>query len=321
MDGNQILLKDIFGSAEISRRAALVLGGRKLIHYCSADTALRIIKNREIWLRNVRVMNDFMEVNHGFNLILHALQPPEDTPIEGGLNAVKRELDSLFPGLADQAFNRFRAWSPHIQNETYLTCLSEHLDGEETDGRLSMWRNYSAGQAGVGIVINTALFGSDDDSLGVFSSPVFYNTDVDLDAMLQGIAAKIKQNAPQLASIERERVLGMYFLMLRTISHGSKHPGFKEEREWRVFHTYGLDQLRILKIHSETIGGVPQRILKLPLDAGVPGLSIPELVAGILIGPSQYQAVIGNALLDELGRAGVENPGKLIKYSPIPLRT
>ncbi|MBX5015977.1 DUF2971 domain-containing protein [Rhizobium lentis] len=321
MDNTDFLLRGLFAADDVNRRMELVLGQRKLIHYCSADTALKIIKNREIWLRNVRVMNDYMEVNHGFNLIRKSLQPPVDTGIESGMNEVKKALDVIHPGIAEETFSRFQTWSPYIQFETYVTCLSEHLDDENEDGRLSMWRNYSSGQAGVGIVINTSMFARTDDALGVYSSPVTYLSDQALEHSLMQVAKQIRAQAALLSTVPRETLIGHYFLLLRTISHGSKHPGFKEEREWRIFHTYGMDELKILKVTSESLGGVPQRILKLPLDGTIEGLSVDQLVDKILIGPSQYQHVIGMALADELDRAGKRDAYQSIQYSPIPLRT
>lgn len=321
MDDLEFALLGLFAADDVQKRTELVFGQKKLIHYCSADTALKIIKNREIWLRNVRVMNDFMEVNHGFNLIRKSLQSPVDTAIETGMNEVKKALDGIHPGLVDEAFSRFQAWSPLIQHETYVTCLSEHLDDEDEDGRLSMWRNYSSGQAGVGIVINTSMFARTDDVLGVYSSPVTYLSDQGLENSLLQVAQRIRAQATFLSTVPQERLIGQYFLLLRTISHCSKHPGFKEEREWRIFHTLGLDELKILKLTSESLGGIPQRILKLPLDGTIEGLSVADLVDKVLIGPSQYQGVIGMALADELDRAGKKDAYNSIKYSPIPLRT
>lgn len=34
-------------------------------HYTNADTAYKIIKNQEIWLRNIALINYYMEFEHG----------------------------------------------------------------------------------------------------------------------------------------------------------------------------------------------------------------------------------------------------------------
>lgn len=321
MEQHEFILRQVFGSEDVIRRTKLVMGGQKLIHYTSAENALKIIKNREIWLRNVRVMNDYMEVNHGFNLIARSLHQNADQSVASGMNALKTALDQIHPGLADETLESFCKSFAVIQNDTYITCLSEHVPGEQPNGRLSMWRNYSSGQSGVGLIINTALFGSISDEIGVFSSPVFYYSDAEVNDLFGNVADKIKQNSSTLSQMDRKQVAWMYFLMLRSIAHGSKHPGFSEEREWRVFHTYQLDELQVLRMETETIAGIPQRVLKLSLDGSIPGLSIPELISGILIGPSQYQNVIRAAIVDELTRADVPNADELISISPIPLRT
>ncbi|KQR75734.1 DUF2971 domain-containing protein [Rhizobium sp. Leaf341] len=322
MGDNDIIIQNVFGYDDTQHRAPLLIEGRKLIHYCSADTAVRIIRNREIWLRNVRVMNDYMEVNHGFNLIRRSLEGPDDTTIESGINAVKRAMDEVFPGAADEAFGLFAEWSTQIQNETYVACLSAHPDTEQAVGRLSMWRNYSSGQAGVGLVLNTGLFGMMTDELGVFSSPVYYLSDTELRDMLVQTAVRVREHRDQLLQAGRSSTIGGYFLLLRTIAHCTKHPGFCEEREWRIFHTLGLDPLKKLRRHTETIAGVPQRILKLDLtDDTFPGLDVANLIQSVIVGPSQYQAVIGQALADELTDKGVIDAHRSITYSPIPLRT
>lgn len=42
---------------------------RLFVHYTSAENGINIIKNKEIWLRNVRCMNDFSEVEHGMSVL------------------------------------------------------------------------------------------------------------------------------------------------------------------------------------------------------------------------------------------------------------
>lgn len=44
----------------------------KLVYYTSAETAKNIIANKEVWMRNATTMNDFMEVQHGWQCLLEA---------------------------------------------------------------------------------------------------------------------------------------------------------------------------------------------------------------------------------------------------------
>ncbi|WP_396642869.1 hypothetical protein [Methylomonas sp. 2B] len=68
-------------------------GGLRFAHYTSADAAMNIIKNREIWLRNVQCMNDYMEVRHGIECLAKAYNH----------EAIGREffslIDSIFPNI------------------------------------------------------------------------------------------------------------------------------------------------------------------------------------------------------------------------------
>ncbi len=41
-------------------------------HYTTAEAAMKIIRSGEIWLRNVRVMNDYSEVVYGLDLMANA---------------------------------------------------------------------------------------------------------------------------------------------------------------------------------------------------------------------------------------------------------
>lgn len=325
MDMIDFQLRTMFSPHENARRQALFESERRLIHYTSAENAVKIMRNGEIWLRNVRVMNDYMEIDHGFNLITRALQPQADSSIEIGMEAVKKALNEAHPNIVDETLHRFSQWWNAIKYQTYVTCLSEHHEDEDMIGRLSMWRNYTAGQAGVGLVIDPTPLYSMSQEFGAFSSPVFYFGDEHLNKMLLEISKVLQQQTAFLKSVSREQVLGNFFLLLRSISHCSKHPGFKEEEEWRIMHTIGMDPPGALRLEVETIRGIPQRVIKLKLEDtpqfGLTGISIPALLQRVIIGPTQYQAAVGSALLDIMNAANVPDAINKIVYSNIPIRT
>lgn len=63
-------LYDIFMPRYVERGSKIAESNQKLLHYTSAATALSILKNKEIWMRNTRCMNDFLEVKYGIELFI-----------------------------------------------------------------------------------------------------------------------------------------------------------------------------------------------------------------------------------------------------------
>jgi hypothetical protein len=105
----------------------------------------------------------------------------------------------------------------------------------------------------------------------------------------------------------------------------TKHPGFAEEREWRLIHTPEVDPSEFVLTDTVCVNRIPQRIYKIPLrdfsDRGFPGTSIPELVNRVIVGPTQYPYVVCDAFASVLSRCGVTNAHQIVHASNIPLRT
>ncbi|MDX1224642.1 DUF2971 domain-containing protein [Sinorhizobium medicae] len=321
-------LRSIFSAHHVRRLSDIFANNRKLIHYTSAENALNVFRSKEMWMRNVRVMNDLREVTHGVSMVMSALDALKDattTTIETGLTAVVRELDEIFPGLTASGNEIFHSWRFHIEHLSYVTCLSEHMPDEANIGRLSMWRNYTGQQIGVGVVIDPSPFKNLLDDYGAISSPVQYLDEQGLNAMLHEVAAAIHADAHFLRTADRQDVLGHYFQLLRSLCLATKHPGFKEEREWRIFHTHSMDSGTGLSTAIVSPGGVPQRIMKLEFrndpDRGISGITLPELIDHVIIGPCQTPLVVGEAIASELVALGIPNGAQRIRYSNIPIRT
>lgn len=316
---DEMKARAIFATEEVRQRFDLT--GKRLVHYTSAENAMRILKNGEFWLRNVRAMNDFMEVEHGFGMLARSLRGgDENSPLEHGLQAVGAALDQIFPGMATNAIQEFARRLNAIGQQTYVTCLSDLTEEEHGQGRLSMWRNYSSGQTGVGILVKTEAFQGYTNDLGVFSTPVFYYDDRQLNERLMGTAATIRAESDFLKTRVGQETTAWFFLeLLRSLAIGTKHPGFREEREWRVYHTLGIDPIAKLSVETEAVSGVPQRIIKFRLKEY--GLSHADLIAGFIVGPSPHQQVIAHSLADILAEKGIPADKLVILFSPIPLRT
>lgn len=144
-------LADIFIPQYLLRVDQLKNSHKKLVHYTSATTALSILKNQEIWMRNTKCMNDFLEVRYGCRLFENLKDNGESKKFEQLKEAFGKQGDAFEQGFF-HAINEFDAWT----NTTYIACLSEHEPDEDKYGRLSMWRGYGR-DSGVALVSGPAV--------------------------------------------------------------------------------------------------------------------------------------------------------------------
>ena len=56
-------------------------GESQLVHYTTSENAVNIIRSKTFWLRNVRCMNDFSEVQHGIGLLAKVFSGPDNPSI------------------------------------------------------------------------------------------------------------------------------------------------------------------------------------------------------------------------------------------------
>jgi len=156
------------------------------------------------------------------------------------------------------------------------------------------------------------------------SSPVAYLNPNAFAAEFMKVAKNIEGEAEYIRSLGREAVKGFAFNMLRFAVLCTKHPGFHEEREWRVVASPAMHPSKLLALAVEVVRGTPQMVLKIDLqnhpDQGLVGLALPELLNSIIIGPCEFPQVIQRAFHQLLVEAGVPEPEKKIVVSDIPLR-
>lgn len=136
------------------------------MHYTTAEAAYKIIANKQVWLRNALLMNDFSEIEHGLNCLQAAWVSSSGVRLQ-------KWLDGAAPGLREQLVSTFDAHAYGLKVATFVMSLSEHDDDEDELGRLSMWRAYG-GKNGVGLVLNSNVFASATDALKAYSAPVSY---------------------------------------------------------------------------------------------------------------------------------------------------
>ena len=141
---------------------------------------------------------------------------------------------------------------------------------------------------------------------------------------LESVIKNIRDNQEFLRSIDREMFVQSIFSMLVTSVVCLKHEGFREEREWRVIYSPNLRPSPLISPSIEVVGGVPQRVYKIPLAGGSPDLAnvaIPSLVDRVIIGPSPYPWPMYEAFVTALTAAGVTDANSRVFVSGIPIRS
>lgn len=299
------------------RRGMLVNSGVRLVHYTTGQVACSILERREIWMRNASTMNDFKEVEYGLGLLAEAWKAP-------GGEAFRRAIENTFAGMEEEIPPLFNSWQPNFRSHTYLTCVSEHDEAENHLGRLSMWRAYG-GDCGVALVLAPGVTNVSSEALrGMYAVPVLYGELQQVDDHLGEVASNIAGRKELIHRTGREQFKGWLFQLLRLLALSTKHPGFQEEREWRVTYSPHLGPSPVIRSKVEAVRGTPQLVFKIPLEDqpehDVRGLDLPRLVQRIIVGPTQHPHVVADALRHLLQLAGDQDASSKVVVSDIPLR-
>lgn len=313
---DQEIYEDIFFSHSAAVRNRAVQNGGRFAYYTTSATAHLILKNQELWMRSTAVMNDFSEVTHGLDCLISAYNSTAGEEL-------KAAMDACFPEFSSNWSALFDAWIPTIKRNTYILSVSEHPQTEDLYGRLSMWRAYG-GNSGVAFIFNGGPMFRPSDALKAYSSPVAYLAPAGIAEEMSAIAAGLRKHSAYIQTKGQEWLRVGMFEVFRFAAICTKHPAFAEEREWRVTSTQILHESARLKPTPEVIGGISQLLLKLKLEdvpaEGLNGLTIPEFLDRILVGPCEYPDVIAASLVSLLESVGVKNAEQKVHVTGIPLR-
>lgn len=195
--------------------------GNNLVRYTSAATALRILKHHEIWMRNTRCMNDFLEVKYGINLFKNLCRRPEFIQ----LRCLWKPGQSRWSG---DIAGYWRIWL--LDKHTYIACFSEHIREENQYGRLSMWRGYGS-DSSVAFVLKPDLFITENNFFDIYTSPVEYLDQNQFFELIKLLTIRISSEKAFLESLPVSLIIQWVKHMVQFAVVSIKHPVFKEERE------------------------------------------------------------------------------------------
>ena len=303
----------IFAPNQLEAFEKLEQEKQRLVYYTTADTALKVIRNRELWFRNVTVMNDYSEVSYGLNLIRTELTRPEGARF-------KEAVDDIFKGTFDSLDALSSSWIPDWLLETYIACVSLHKANEDEMGRLSMWRAYG----NIALVLNNTPMLEGREQLGVYSLPVNYFNQSDFSRFLSGVTDRILIDRSYLKKLGKDKLVSYLNDVLLHIAIATKHPGFIEEQEWRIYYRPNSRLSPAMTRATEVIAGTPQTVYKLRLGHeprnGLFHADIKSLLDRVIIGPTEFPHVTKNAFIDLLDELNVPNSKSKVVVSDIPLR-
>jgi len=291
------------------------------VHYTSAETALKIIREKRLWMRNATSMSDYREISHGHDTLVRIIGQNDR------FNRLKAAVEECASGTYAQAIEMFdKNWADTLFN-TFITSLSEHdVKRENQHGRLSMWRSFAVDKPRVALTFSIPKASKITERLSLIFAPVRYADDAQMADEFDAVIKNIEANKAMLCELDPKLLHGFLFTMLLLAAVTVKHPGFHEEREWRAIHGPYRWHSEIMEqyITVEPVFGVPQRIYKIPLDAsavpGVEDLEFSRIFERIIIGPSAYGSVMEDAFIRALLASGVKDAHSRVVISDIPIR-
>jgi len=317
MDDKQKKIIELFSPHYLERQQYINANNIKFVQYTSAEAAMSIIKNKEVWLRNCLCMNDFSEVEHGLDCLINAFSRGEQS------SPFQTTLESIFPGIIKEFADIFDSWIPTFKSSTFIACVSEHPPEEDQYGRLSMWRAYG-GNRGVALVLNKEPFLAESDAFHAYTNPVLYKDSEGFYKDFGALTERLEQEKEFLLELGKDTVVNILFNIFKNTALSLKHPGFIEEREWRVVYSPSIMKSDYVESDIEVIDKVPQRVHKIPLkdipEENFYGATVPKFIDKIIIGPTEHQSVMQQTFIELLTEAGDENAQEKVIVSGIPLR-
>jgi hypothetical protein len=269
----------------------------ELFHYADAEATRSILENKTLWATDVRFFKDPSEMSYGFELLRSAILP------------LKEETDDIWEKAYVETVAQYG--DPSANDLIYFAaCFCE--DGD----LLSQWRGYTGGggySLGFRPDIDLGLSAVEQQAIDPDAVRVQMR---EIAAAFQMLLRQRLMNAEDQAEEARQAaVMAISTLSLKVLS--AKHPGFAEEKEWRLLATADRGPvLRLLRMRSGGDQLIPYMELR-PRRTAEPEGPLP--ITRVFIGPTTKQPTADVSLRLQLDKAG--NADTAIERSSIPLIT
>lgn len=294
----------------LERRDNFVHSGNYLAHYTKAYIALDILTKKEMWLNNVSYMNDYLEMKNGMGLVGQVVN---SHPWHQGF---RDALNSIHPHLFEDA----RTTLNTVQNRyfhTYGLCMCE-FDKHDLSGNEYMWRNY-ARENGVAIIFNNQILDDKikekDDNLPVEILPMYYYGTQDVAKEVEDVTDFINKNIGRIRQLDYEIVKKEILDKFTYAVWSLKHPGYSEEKEWRIMTNDKLMRIPLEKtacVHRdlEIIGNEPRYVYKFNYERA--GFRLNNILAKVIIGTCKNPEKVRELFINELASSVDDIESKVI---------
>jgi hypothetical protein len=253
-------------------------------HYTSYESALNILKSREIWFSNPMLSNDYQELLPRLDSALRLV----------GQNPKLSNVLTNMTGVHEKFLNALEFCRQHFLKDeianTYIFCLSEF---KEPRGLLSMWRGYGGDGTGIALVFKTRAM--DQPGSPITITPVLYMDEKQHQDLISGFGDTIAEYFKTHALDEMHVLVAAWWIFRALVIHALswKHCGFAEEREIRLIYTpitqgESNGTMNLFERFSLTAGGPVSRLC-LPIKP-IPAIlsddvTLENLLTQIVLGP------------------------------------
>ncbi len=263
-----------------------------LYHYTTFKAFYEIINAQTLWASHINYMNDAKEFELAKEIATRLLEErltrlPLDTDTAGESPPPLHDMLALLDGV--------------IATDTYVISLSEE------GNQLSQWRAYCR-RGGVAIGFRTESLTLLMAHLNFFLAQCSYDTTENrnwLDARINN-TLRLHRDTPSFAS-------GIGTFWQNQIAQAGvfmKHPGFGEEREWRLVSHDAMGGPGRIKTQYRTTDSflIPYRSLPLKVSYTTPSYDSnwPEVIASVRIGPTYHAELAINAVQRFLHANGID---------------
>ena len=300
-----------------------------IIHYTSADSFKNIFLSKSLQFSASSAMNDTREVLGPLAIIPRYWHGAR---CKAWKDAMSQAWPQFIPAFETYFTNRM----PAAAGELYLSCWCKYDINEFPTGKLSMWRAYGDDGRGMAILIDTKplrdfrISGVDGFPIQFFKTR--YENDQQFEDTLHASALACLNHIGVLHAVAAQRGLddACWWLFQAWIQAAAtrKHPGFREEEEWRFIYVRSWDHQNTFSSHVgvATIRGQIRPRMLLPVidygHLGLPGTDFNKIVVGTIMGPNLAdKSSTHRAALMLMEGAGLANASNRIVICDTPYRS